>query len=112
VTGARLRRIAEAIADAGFVAPESASWRERAACGAADPEVFFPVGDEPAAPVRVLAAQRVCAGCPVRRECLADVMAWEDPARRWGVVGGLSATQRCELFDTRRSGAGDAREVA
>jgi WhiB family redox-sensing transcriptional regulator len=40
-------------------------WRARAACGDADPELFFPdrTGTD------ISAAVATCAGCPVRVEC-------------------------------------------
>jgi WhiB family redox-sensing transcriptional regulator len=46
-------------------APARGGWRGRAACGAADPELFFPER----AGTDIDAAQAICAGCPVRREC-------------------------------------------
>jgi len=52
-------------------------------------------------------AKRICAGCPVRAARLADVMAWEQPTYRHGVVGGLSARERQALHRATR-----AREVA
>ena len=46
-------------------APPRGGWRARAACGDADPELFFP----DRAGTDISAAQAICAGCPVRREC-------------------------------------------
>lgn len=74
-------------------------WRAAAVCAAAgtDPELFYPIDTGPAGELALARAKRVCAGCPVRAQCLADAMALEDPAERWGVIGGLSAPDRTAL---------------
>jgi WhiB family transcriptional regulator, redox-sensing transcriptional regulator len=72
-------------------------WRDAAACTRVDPEIFYPVDDRPDA-LAVRTAKQVCAGCPVRKVCLADVMAWEDPARRWGITAGLTPAERTARF--------------
>lgn len=82
-------------------------WRDAAACVHADPELFYPVDDHPDSPA-VTAAKQVCAGCPVRKICLADVMAWEDPVRRWGITAGLTPTERAARFARRQPGTGRA----
>ena len=69
-------------------------WHQHAACHQHDPELFFA---DPSDAQRIQAAKRMCAGCPVRSACLADVMAWEQPSHRYGVVGGLSAQERRQL---------------
>ena len=46
-------------------APGLGNWRGRAACQAADPELFFPAR----AGADISAAVAICAGCPVRVEC-------------------------------------------
>lgn len=68
-------------------------WRHRAACRGEDPELFFPVGGDGAALARVAAAKAVCAGCPVRAECLAFALV----AISDGVAGGLTAEERAQL---------------
>jgi WhiB family redox-sensing transcriptional regulator len=103
----RVRRVLDAL---GFTAPTGQNWREQAACQGTDPEVFYPVGAATQLTVRTLRAKQVCADCPVRQSCLADVMATEDPGLRWGVCGGLSASERSVLFAGRR--AEQSREVA
>jgi WhiB family redox-sensing transcriptional regulator len=45
--------------------PARGGWRARAACGASDPELFFP--DRAGTDIRT--AQAICAGCPVQAEC-------------------------------------------
>jgi hypothetical protein len=73
-------------------------WRVSAACSGTDVEDFF--SDSAAAQAY---AQRVCQRCPVRRICLTDAVGYEhDGYMLWGVVGGLTSTQRralrCEAF--------------
>ncbi len=46
-------------------------WRLLAACRPADPELFFPVSASGLSPDQVMRAKVTCAGCPVRRQCLA-----------------------------------------
>jgi hypothetical protein len=95
----RVRRVLDAL---GFVPPAGQGWRERAVCREVDPELFYPVGVGAQVAEQTQRARQVCAGCPVRRVCLADVMASEDPGLRWGVAGGLSAVERVALFTARR----------
>jgi WhiB family redox-sensing transcriptional regulator len=109
-TGQRTDRLRRALTEIGFVGAGDGSWRERAACAGTDPELFYPVGTGAQALDQVAEATQVCAGCPVRQWCLADVMAAEDPALRWGVSGGLSSVERAQLFAQRRDQ--HAREVA
>jgi len=70
-------------------------WHADAACAQIGPELFVP--DEPTRE-QTTAAKQVCARCPVRAACLADVLAWERPAYRHGVVGGLTANERRRLW--------------
>lgn len=57
------------------------TWRERAACNAdtVNPEWFFP--DLPG--LAGNRAKSICAGCPVRDECLASAL-WEPVCGIWG----------------------------
>jgi hypothetical protein len=71
-------------------------WHRAAACAGTDAELFFPAVGAAAA-MQVQAAKCICRRCPVRAACLADVMAWEQPSRRHGVAGGLSASERQQL---------------
>lgn len=86
----------------GFVAPADIHWRKDAACRGLDPELFYPVDGAARVAAQTAGAKQVCAGCPVRQVCLADVMASEDPGLRWGVCGGLSDLERAALFTARR----------
>ncbi|MEU6696944.1 WhiB family transcriptional regulator [Pseudonocardia sp. NPDC046786] len=70
-------------------------WRQNAACRDSDPETFYPLAYRREELVRP--ARRICGRCPVRDACLADVMATEDPARRWGVCGGTTPAERTAL---------------
>lgn len=75
------------IVDASSWQLEPIPWSDQAACrGVPDPDLFFPAKGESTAE-----AKAVCAGCPVRAECL-------DYALRWridhGIWGGLSTRER------------------
>jgi hypothetical protein len=86
-------------------------WRDAAACVHVDPELFYPVDERPDSPA-VLLAKQVCAGCPVRKVCLADVIAWEDPARRWGITAGLTPAERAARYARDRRATARPGEVA
>lgn len=61
-------------------------WQDRAACQGWDTNIFFPERGQPTSQ-----AKRICAECPVTRECLQ----WaEDTLTFHGVFGGLSANER------------------
>ncbi|WP_396287863.1 WhiB family transcriptional regulator [Amycolatopsis sp. PS_44_ISF1] len=45
------------------------AWMRDGECGTQDPELFFPLGDGPAYAEQIAQAKRVCAGCPVLRQC-------------------------------------------
>lgn len=83
-------------------------WRTHAACTEIGPEPFYP---DPHQPGEIEAAKRVCRGCPVRVQCLADVLGWET-GRRYGVVGGLSAAERRRLAARLRHVAQAGSEAA
>jgi WhiB family redox-sensing transcriptional regulator len=69
-----------------------AGWASKGACkDIADPSMFFPARGEND---RVAAAKQVCAGCPVRAECLQWAI---DTHEKYGVWGGLSERQRRDL---------------
>jgi hypothetical protein len=86
-----------------------AGWRAAAACGRVNPELFYPL-DLVGPAVR--AARRVCAHCLVLPECLGDVLALEDPARRWGVIGGTTPDERTALYARQQAAAADPAGVA
>lgn len=66
-------------------------WRDQAACRGIDPELFFPVvEDGPLCAVQIARAKSVCAGCPVRTECLG----WALETLSHGIAGGLTEPER------------------
>jgi WhiB family transcriptional regulator, redox-sensing transcriptional regulator len=68
-------------------------WRALAACRGADPDDFFPDGqdDAPATAAQVAAAKQVCAACFVRRECLDYAVSTR---QREGIWGGTTEGER------------------
>lgn len=76
------------------------SWQRRAACGMGDESLadtlalFFP--DHPHELDKIDQAKQICAGCPVRRECLEDALAW--PADMdGGIRGGYTEWERHDM---------------
>lgn len=54
--------------------------------------IFFGRG---AAPSR---AKKICGNCPVKQECLEDVLSWELDGERHGTFGNMSANERQKAF--------------
>lgn len=78
-------------------------WLDRSACLREDPELFFPIGEAGPARDQIRDAKRVCLRCEVRENCLAWAMeAHED----YGVLGGLSESERRELRRSLRTPPG------
>jgi WhiB family transcriptional regulator, redox-sensing transcriptional regulator len=91
----------------GTVLVDGRPWWALAACRlVGDPEIFYPLDLDPTSPA-VHAARRVCTGCPVLPECLADALVSEDPARRWGVIGGTTPDERAALYARQHAAAVD-----
>src|SRR6187401_1399483 len=67
-------------------------WASRAACQADTPDALFVRGAEQNK------AKQVCAGCPVRTECLAEAL---DNQIEWGVWGGMTERERRALLRRR-----------
>ena len=59
-------------------------WRMAGACLTADPELFFPIAEGTITKKQVAQAQRICADCPVRQQCLDFAMRTREPAGIWG----------------------------
>jgi WhiB family transcriptional regulator, redox-sensing transcriptional regulator len=80
--------------------PNAAAWRFLAACADYDPDLFFPIGTSGPALRQAERAKAVCAGCPVRAECLD----WaQTTGQTYGVWGGLDEHER-EALDDHRDG--------
>ena len=67
-------------------------WASQALCNEARPDELFVRG---AAQNR---AKQLCAGCPVRTECLAEAL---DNQIEWGVWGGMTERERRALLRRR-----------
>jgi len=52
-----------------------------ACVGHPDPDIWYPFTDS-----ELAAAQRICAGCPVREDCLAAALVRSEPDGVWGGV--------------------------
>ena len=63
-------------------------WRRDAACLGHDPELFYPDDGDDETRDQAL---RICAGCPVRKECLAWGLQVGD---HFAILGGLTKRQR------------------
>lgn len=70
-------------------------WMAYGLCHETDPEVFFEQGHD-TRPGWERQAKRICAGCPVRQECLDYALEHEEP---FGVWGGLTEAERSVLRD-------------
>lgn len=73
----------------------NAGWWELGACVGMDPELFHPHDGENA---KAEAARAVCAGCPVRNECLDDAVTANV---QYGVWGGTTPRERRRLRKAR-----------
>ena len=68
-------------------------WAADALCAQTDPELFFPERGG-----ATWEARRVCAGCPVRAECLDYALLHDE---RFGIWGGESERSRRRLKHSR-----------
>ena len=90
---AQWQRDALQVSDGGLDWPPS--WQLRAACLGVGGGLFFPergVSEE-----KIQEAKHICAGCPVRLECLEYGL--HDPQ---GIWGGLTVRERRKLLRQRR----------
>jgi len=67
------------------------TWRNAAACIDMDTELFFPAGISGAALDQAQQAKAICAGCPVRAQCLDWALTTHQDA---GIWGGLTEDER------------------
>lgn len=78
---------------AGWYFGSDLAWQRNAACARTDdPEKFFPNGGRPSNQPK-----RLCAGCPVRDECLDWAISHEEQ----GMWGGLTKVERDRLVASR-----------
>jgi WhiB family redox-sensing transcriptional regulator len=76
-------------------------WLDQARCLGEDPELFFPPGTAGPNLEQVNRAKAICAGCPVRAECLEWSLATRQDE---GIWGGMTAEERRALRESRRPG--------
>lgn len=69
-------------------------WQQDAACRHTDPEMFFSSNDEDRD-----AAMALCAGCPVRMQCLEQALASREG---YGIWGGTDEQERRRLIRQQR----------
>jgi WhiB family redox-sensing transcriptional regulator len=69
------------------------NWRAKAACADYPDETFFPHPNDDAR-----LAKRICAECPVAKECLTYALGAREP---WGVWGGLTEQERRAIMAPR-----------
>ena len=82
--------------------PDEMWWLPDARCVGEDPELFFPVGTSEPALSQVETAKAICAGCPVRADCLEwSLVTCQDA----GVWGGLDEEERRVIRRSRRHAA-------
>jgi WhiB family transcriptional regulator, redox-sensing transcriptional regulator len=77
-------------------------WQQDGSCRAADGLVFFPPAHfehKPEREARESKAKAICAGCPVRVQCLDWALATREPH---GVWGGCSESERKQILLGKR----------
>jgi WhiB family redox-sensing transcriptional regulator len=72
------------------------NWRHRAVCRELDPELFFPISEDPegGCAQQIKKARAVCERCPVRLNCLAEAVA---SGSDFGIWGGFTGEERRQL---------------
>ena len=70
-------------------------WQDRAECLEMGNTPFFP--HDTLASARWDVARKICAVCPVCKECLDMVIGLEDADDRWGMFGGYTPAERRKL---------------
>ena len=74
-------------------------WRDHAACRGMPIDLFIHRLGEKQIVKRIKEAKAVCAGCPVRPECLNEAMQYlADQEECAGIWGGLTLNERKELI--------------
>lgn len=94
-------------------ATDDDSWRDDAACLDMPGDVFFPVRgnsrkDDPTYDAQIAEAKAICAGCPVRVDCLDWALA---TGQAFGIWGGLTPDERRPLQKARDGSDWRARHI-
>ncbi len=82
--------------------PLPIDWQQRGICRDSDASVFFPPTSfehKPEREAREAKAKSICAGCPVRVQCLEWALAVREPH---GVWGGCSESDRKQILLGKR----------
>jgi WhiB family transcriptional regulator, redox-sensing transcriptional regulator len=87
------------------VTGNGANWRSSGACRSADPDLFFPIASTGPPDQQVARAKMVCAGCPVRHECLEFALSHD---QTYGIWGGTTVEERQRDRRRRRRAAAAA----
>ena len=89
-------------------------WRADAQCLDEDPDLWFPVAENPAHHTWD-EPRAICSACPVVAQCLDDALATETTSTRFGIRGGMGPDEREAEARTRSTIArvlrGPARSV-
>ena len=80
-----------------WVAWRKPAWKEKAACRGMDPEIFFVERGGDVRPARA-----VCAGCPVRAECLEYALDELGTAYDCGLWAGTTPRERQRMRQERK----------
>lgn len=75
-------------------------WKSAAACGSADPDLFFPVPPSGHHQAQVAKAKALCADCPVRGQCLDYAV---QTSQRHGIWGGMTEEERYRVLRRTRA---------
>ena len=76
-----------------------AYWQDDAACVGWPLEVFFGSEQYPLTPRSAAEGRRLCAACPVRRDCLLDALTTQERA---GLRGGFLGAERKQTLERLR----------
>ena len=76
----------------GYAMSWNDDWASQAQCKQAGPDELFVRG------AAQYPAKQMCAGCPVRTECLAEAL---DNQMEWGVWGGMTERERRAILRKR-----------
>lgn len=66
-------------------------WWNHGACRGHDPNLWFPEWPKPN---EYRQARKICATCPVRKQCLDDALKRETGSLRYGMFGGTTPLER------------------